>query len=138
MHIYVRDALFIHSKVVMAEPGGRAVQDVVLKTPVGGIVRSNPAEGLGFCSSMSVAGCVGIGLCDELITRSGSPTVCVCACARLFLCVTYKPQHWDGLGPIWAVAPQRNVVTFLVCCTESFNDTLVLFCSFERSERSQV
>jgi hypothetical protein len=74
-------------KVVMAEPGGRAVCGVVLKPPVCGIARSNPAEGLGFSSSMSVAGCVGSGLCDELITHSGSHTGCVCVCARAFLCV---------------------------------------------------
>ena len=43
--------------------------------------------------------CVGSGFCDKIITRSEEDYQA---------CVTKKPLQLGGLGPIWAVAPQKN------------------------------
>jgi len=37
-----------------------------------------------------------------------NPAVCVC------VCVIYKPRQWGGLGPSWAVAPQRTKIIVLM------------------------
>ena len=65
---------------------------------------------------MFVVYCVGSGLCDELTNRSEkSYRVCACVC----LCVIYKPQQRGGLGPSWAVAPQKKNSTYTGGNTES-------------------
>jgi hypothetical protein len=48
---------------------------------INGMAGSKSAEGKVFLSLVFVVRCVGIGLCDELITHSEeSYTVCVCVC----------------------------------------------------------
>jgi hypothetical protein len=54
-----------------------------------------------------VVRCVGSGLCDELITRSESPTELMCVCVCLILCdLENSKVRWPG--PTWAVASQKK------------------------------
>jgi len=55
--------------------------------------------------------CVGSGFGWPLVQRSHVECVYVC----VPLCVIYKPQHWGGLCPIWALAPQRERKKKLQC-----------------------
>jgi hypothetical protein len=83
--------ILIVSNLLAADPGGR-----------GGLLdcwdrgfESHWGHGCSFVVNVMCR--VGIGFCDEMVTRSEES-------CRVY--VIYKPQQWDG--PSSAVAPQKN------------------------------
>jgi hypothetical protein len=65
--------------------------------------------------------CVGSGICDQLSLVHRSST------ALLFLCVNFQPQQWDGPGPIWAFALQKEKL-WTEAPTCSFFDSFSSLC----------
>jgi hypothetical protein len=75
---------------------------------IAGIVDSNPNEGMDVHLCVFVMCCVSCALFLELITCSEeSYCACVCVCVYWIVC-HLETQKWDGLGPTWAVAQQKN------------------------------
>jgi hypothetical protein len=70
--------------------------------------KNNPAGGgvWMFVYLMFVMICAGSDLCDD-VQRIRTGCVCVCVCLIACDLGTLKK---DGLGPIWAVAPQKHLV----------------------------